>query len=72
MRERGQSENDLFTRLADDPRLQMSLSEIESLVADRSAFTGVASAQVAAIVAQVEKIVAQHPTAAAYNPPEIL
>jgi adenylosuccinate lyase len=72
MRERGQSENDLFTRLANDPRLRLSLSEIESLVADRSTFTGVASAQVAAIVSQVEKIVAQHPAAAAYNPPEIL
>jgi adenylosuccinate lyase len=72
MRERGQSENDLFTRLAADPRLRLSLSEIESLVADRAAFTGIASAQVAAIVSQVEKIVAQHPAAAAYSPPEIL
>jgi adenylosuccinate lyase len=72
MRERGQSENDLFPRLAADPRLSLSLSEIESLVADRAAFIGLASAQVAAVVTQVEKIVAQHPAAAGYTPPEIL
>lgn len=72
MRERGQSTNDLFDRLAADQRLRLSRDEIDALVADKSAFTGLASAQVATIVAQIEKIVAQHPNAAAYKPEEIL
>jgi adenylosuccinate lyase len=72
MRERAQADNDLYDRLAADERLGLSREEIDALVADASGFSGLASAQVAAIVAQVEKIVAQHPEAAAYKPAEIL
>ncbi len=72
MREQGQAENDLFDRLATDPRLGLTRAEIDALVADRAAFIGTARAQVAAVVARVEKVVAQHPQAAAYQPPAIL
>jgi adenylosuccinate lyase len=72
MRERGQAENDLFDRLASDPRLHLTRAEIDALVADRAAFVGAAQAQVAAVVARVEKIVAQRPEAATYSPPAIL
>ncbi|MBV1852072.1 adenylosuccinate lyase [Catellatospora tritici] len=72
MRERGQADNDLFDRLAADARLGLTRAEIDTLVADRAAFVGAASAQVAAVVAQVEKIAAQHPAAAAYTPGAIL
>ncbi|WP_117213030.1 adenylosuccinate lyase [Allorhizocola rhizosphaerae] len=72
MRERGQATNDLFDRLAADPRLGLSRGEIDALVADRTAFTGAASAQVAAVVAEIEKVVAQHPDAAAYTPGAII
>jgi adenylosuccinate lyase len=41
-------------------------------VADRAAFVGTASAQVAAVVAQVEKVVAAHPAAGAFVPAPIL
>ncbi len=72
MREEALSTNDLFDRLAGDERLRLTRAEIDALVADKAAFTGLASAQLAAIVAQIEKVVAQHPAAAAYMPSEIL
>ncbi|GIH09839.1 adenylosuccinate lyase [Rhizocola hellebori] len=72
MREQGQAANDLFDRLAADPRLSLTRAEIDALIADRAAFVGAAQAQVAAVVARVEKIVAQLPAAAAYSPPAIL
>ncbi len=72
MREKGAAENDLFDRLAADPRLGLSRAEIDALVADRSAFVGAASAQVAAVAAQVAAVVAAHPEAGSYRPAPIL
>jgi adenylosuccinate lyase len=72
MREKGAGENDLFDRLALDPRLGLSRAEIDTLVADRSAFVGAASAQVTAVAARVASIVAADPEAAAYTPGSIL
>jgi adenylosuccinate lyase len=72
MRERGSSRNDLFDRLAADPRLGLSRAEIDALVADRSGFTGAAAAQVAAVVAAIEPVVTADPEAAAYTPAAIL
>jgi adenylosuccinate lyase len=72
MREQGQAANDLFDRLAADPRLGLTRAEIDQLVADRPAFIGAARAQVASVVARVEKLVAQHPEAAAFTPAAIL
>ncbi|GAA3218658.1 adenylosuccinate lyase [Pseudonocardia petroleophila] len=69
MREKGQSDNDLMARLAADERLGGSF---ESLLTDPLAFTGAATAQVAAVVARVDGIVAAHPSAAAYSPGAIL
>jgi adenylosuccinate lyase len=71
MREKGTSGNDLFDRLAADARLGLTRAEIDALVADRSAFTGLASAQVAAVAARVAGVVAAHPEAAAYSPAPI-
>ncbi len=68
MREKGVAGNDLFDRLAADGRLGLSRSEIGELVADRSAFTGAAGAQVDAVAAAVERVAARHPEAADYTP----
>jgi adenylosuccinate lyase len=72
MREKAAANNDLFDRLAADPRLSLSRGEIDGLVADRSAFVGAAADQVRAIADRVGAIVAERPEAAAYMPPPIL
>jgi adenylosuccinate lyase len=72
MRERGQAVNDLFDRLAADPRLGLTRAEIDDLVKDRAAFVGAASAQVAEIAGQIEEITRRYPRAAAYAPGAIL
>src|SRR5262245_43658599 len=72
MREKGAATNDLFDRLAGDERLRLSRAEIDSLVGDPAAFTGMASAQVAAVAGRVATVVAEHPAAAAYVPAPIL
>ena len=72
MREKGSTDNDLFDRLAGDGRLRLSRAEIDALVADRSAFVGMASAQVAAVTERIATVLAAHPRAAAYAPAPIL
>jgi adenylosuccinate lyase len=72
MREQGSADNDLFDRLAADPRLGLSRADLDALVADPTSFTGAAEAQVAAVVAAVEAVVARHPDAATYTPAPIL
>ena len=72
MREQGATENDLFDRLAADPRLGMTREQLDALVADPGSFTGAAGAQVQAVVARVEGVVRRHPEAAAYEPAPIL
>ncbi|GAB3948885.1 hypothetical protein GCM10027614_46750 [Micromonospora vulcania] len=69
MREKGSPENDLFDRLAADGRLGLSRADIDTLVADRTAFVGAAPAQVAAVTARITKVVQTHPNAATYSPP---
>jgi adenylosuccinate lyase len=71
MREKGAADNDLFDRLAADARLGLRRAEIDALVADRSAFTGLASAQVAAVASRVAEVVTAHPDAAVYSPAAI-
>jgi adenylosuccinate lyase len=68
----GRADNDLFERLAGDPRLGLGRSAIAALVADPIEFTGAARSQVQAVVRRVEALVAAHPAAAAYAPGEIL
>src|SRR5690606_26480732 len=72
MRESGATENDLFARLARDERLGLSEADLSALVAEPLAFTGAATDQVAAVVAQIESVVRAHPQAAAYSPGDIL
>ncbi|MGI5504094.1 adenylosuccinate lyase [Lentzea sp. CA-135723] len=69
MREQGLAENDLLDRLGADDRLPLDKAALEALLADRLSFTGVASAQVAAIVEQVAAVVDKYP---AYEPEPIL
>src|SRR5690349_21784909 len=68
----GLADNDLFQRLAADPRLGLSEEQIAALVADPVEFTGAARDQVAAVVRRVEEVVAADPEAATYRPGEIL
>jgi adenylosuccinate lyase len=72
MREQGSTGNDLFDRLAADPRLGLSRDRLDALVADPASFTGAAGAQVAAVVERVAAVVARHPHAASYVPGPIL
>ncbi len=72
MREKGTEDNDLLDRLAADPRLGLSAADVEALVAAPLSFTGVARAQVAAVVAKIEKLLADEPDAAGYVPGQIL
>jgi adenylosuccinate lyase len=72
MRESGAGANDLFDRLAADPRLPLSRADLDALVAEPLAFTGAATSQVDAIVARVDALAAKHPDAAAYTPGAIL
>ncbi|MDQ4085465.1 MAG: adenylosuccinate lyase [Actinomycetota bacterium] len=72
MREQGAERNDLFDRLAADPRLGLSRADLDALVADPLSFTGAAVDQVAEVVRLVEEVVARHPDAASYSPADIL
>lgn len=72
MREHGQGENDLLTRLAGDSRLDLSEAELLDLVAEPLSFTGAAASQVRAIADRVAVIVDRYPDAASYRPGDIL
>jgi adenylosuccinate lyase len=72
MREQGIERNDLLDRLAEDARIPLTRAQLDALLADRLPFTGVAGAQVAAVVKRVSDVVARHPEAAAYIPGAIL
>ncbi|MFT4298740.1 MAG: adenylosuccinate lyase [Aeromicrobium sp.] len=72
MRERGTADNDLFARLAADPRLGLTQADLDSLVAAPIEFTGAALHQVGAVVARIEEVAAADPQAAAYAPAAIL
>ena len=72
MREKGAARNELFDRLAADERLALTQPDLAMLVAAPLEFTGAATAQVAAVVAQVDALVAADPQAAAYAPGAIL
>ena len=68
----GQTENDVFAKLAADERLGLTEQQLESLVAEPIAFTGAAVAQTQAVVRRVAALAEQHPAAAAYAPGAIL
>ncbi len=68
----GQAVNDVFERLAADPRLGLTEQQLASLVAEPITFTGAAVEQVQAVVRRVDAVTAAHPDAATYAPGEIL
>jgi len=68
----GQTDNDVFDRLAADERLGLTRADIDALVAEPIGFTGAAVAQTQAVVRAVEALAARHPAAAAYAPSAIL
>jgi adenylosuccinate lyase len=68
----GLERNDLYDRLADDPRLGLGRDQIDALVAEPISFTGAAVDQVRDVVRRVEEVVATDPEAAAYRPGDIL
>jgi adenylosuccinate lyase len=69
---RGQTENDVFARLAADRRLGLTSAQLASLVADPLTFTGAAVDQVQAVVRRVDEVVTAHPEAAGYVPGAIV
>jgi adenylosuccinate lyase len=69
---RGQADNDVFARLAADPRLGLTAEQLASLVAEPIAFTGAAVAQTQEVCRRVDEVVKRHPDAAAYTPGAIL
>ena len=68
----GLAVNDLYDRLAADPRLGLSRVQIDDLVADRVSFTGAAQQQIADVVRRAGAVLASDPEAAAYVPDAIL
>jgi adenylosuccinate lyase len=72
MRERGADGNDLFDRLAADPRIPLDRAALAELLDDRLSFTGTAGAQVAEVAARVARVVARFGAEAAYVPDPIL
>ncbi|PZS18809.1 MAG: adenylosuccinate lyase [Pseudonocardiales bacterium] len=72
MREKGTQDNDLFSRLALDPRLGLTAGDLAGLLSEPLSFTGAARAQVAAVVARIDAVVASEPAAAHYQPDVIV
>src|SRR5687768_3150462 len=72
MRETGRSENDLLDRLAADPRLGVTRTELDAAIANPVELAGAAGIQVAALATQIETIAEAHPEAAAYQPGPVL
>jgi adenylosuccinate lyase len=72
MRETGRGENDLLDRLAADPRLGVTRTELDAAIANPVELAGTAGRQVAALVAQIETIAKAYPEAAGYQPGSVL
>jgi len=72
MREQGLATNDLYDRLAGDPRLGLTREQLQAMASDPLDLTGTARAQVATVAAQVAAIAEANPEAAAYRPGAVL
>ena len=70
-REAGAEGNDLVERLAADPRLPMDADQLNAALGDPVALTGLASPQVAQVVAQISTITDRWPDAGDYRPDSI-
>ncbi len=72
LRASGRADNDLFERLAADPRLDLTPDQLRAATAEPLQLTGTAAAQVETVAARVAEIAAEHPEAAAYQPGLVL
>ena len=72
MRETGGAENDLLDRLASDPRLGVTRSELAAAIANPIELAGTAGRQVLVLAAEIESIANAHPEAAGYRPAPVL
>ncbi len=72
MRETGRTTNDLYDRLAADPRLGLSRADLDALITDPLELTGTARDQVERITTRIQAIVDDYPDAAAYVPGKVL
>ncbi len=72
MREQGIERNDLLDRLAADQRIPLDRAALDGLLADRLPFTGVAGAQVAAVVKRVSDVAGRFGNVSGYTPAAIL
>ncbi len=68
----GSATNDLYDRLAADPRLGLSREQLAAVVVDPLELTGSARDQVDAIAARVGELAAQYPDGAGYTPGSVL
>lgn len=68
----GQDVNDLLDRLAADSRLGLDRGALDSLLADRLGFVGLAPQQVEVFCGRVADVVARYPDAARYRPEPLL
>jgi adenylosuccinate lyase len=65
-------EDDLFARLAEDPRLPLDAAELAEILRSARGLTGTSSAQIDRFVERVAIVGAQYPAASAYRPQAIL
>lgn len=72
MRASGERVNQLFDRLAADPRLGLSRAELDSLVSAPLELTGAAGQQVSRVVARIKPLVEADAKAAVYRPGTLL
>jgi len=70
--EREGRDEDLFARLAADPRLPLGADDLADILASARHLTGTSGDQVDRFAARVAAIAAAHPEAAGYRPEEIL
>ncbi|MGC3994477.1 MAG: adenylosuccinate lyase [Propionicimonas sp.] len=68
----GSATNDLYDRLAADPRLGLTRAQLDAVVVDPLELTGSARDQVDRIAARVAGLAAQYPEGAAYTPGSVL
>ena len=66
------SRNDLAERLAADPRLKLSLEEVQGIFCEHGGDTGMAAAQVDAFCSMVRELTNRFPSSTSYNPGPIL
>ena len=63
---------DLLGLLAAEPRLRLTRAQLEAVLTDPLALTGMAGTQIAEVVRQIETVVVQRPAAADYTPAPML